>query len=302
MAEFTPPPTIDPGAAVRWQAHAPALSPWLHEEVGRRMEDRLQWIMQKPEAWCSWQPLRAGLAAHQLVAERYPQAECYVVEGNAQHASVLREALVAPWWTPGRWRQAKLHWAPPATGGVQMLWANMALHSDPNPQQLLHRWHDMLEVDGYLMFSCLGPDTLKELRAVYAEQGWPVASHEFTDMHDWGDMLVQAGFAEPVMDMERITLSYSSAEKLRGELRELGRNLHPGRFAGLRGRKWLAQLDLSLARQLARAEEDGRLVVTFEVIYGHAFKPQPKVRMQGESIVSIEQMQQMLRGSRTRGE
>jgi malonyl-CoA O-methyltransferase len=105
-----------------------------------------------------------------------------------------------------------------------------------------------------------------------------------------------------VMDMERITLSYSSAQKLRAELRELGRNLHPARFAGLRGRQWLAQLDLSLARQLARADEEGRLVVTFEIIYGHAFKPTPRIKMEGESRVSMEQMQQMLRQGRLKSE
>ena len=117
-------------------------------------------------------------------------------------------------------------------------------------------------------------------------------------MHDWGDMLVQAGFAEPVMDMERISLSYSSAQKLRAELRELGRNLHPARFGALRGRHWLAQLDLLLSRQLARADEGDRLVVTFEIIYGHAFKPAPRLKVEGESRVSVQDMQQMLRQGR----
>ena len=84
------------------------------------------------------------------------------------------------------------------------------------------QWHRALAVDGYLMFSCLGPDTAKELRAVYADMGWPPAGHAFTDMHDWGDMLVQAGFAEPVMDMERITLTFATPQRLLEELRELG--------------------------------------------------------------------------------
>ena len=296
MAEFTAPPTIDPIAALRWQRSAPRRSPWLHDEVGRRMEDRLQWIMQKPDAWCSWEPLYGGLAAHQQVAERYPQAAQTIVENQPAHEAALREQLATPWWN--RWRQPKLQWGHPPAGSMNMLWANMALHNHPNPQLLLQTWHQMLAVGGFVMFSCLGPDTLQELRAVYAQQGWPVASHQFTDMHDWGDMLVQAGFAEPVMDMERITLSYSDASKLRAELRELGRNLHPARFAGLRGRQWLAQLDLSLARQLARADEEGRLVVTFEVIYGHAFKPQPRVKLEGESRISEQDMRQMLRQGR----
>ena len=298
MAEFTPPPTIDPTAAQRWQQRAPAHSPWLHEEVGRRMEERLQWIMQKPAAWCSWEPLYGGLQAHQRVAERYPDARLTIVENQPAHAQALQSQLATPWWSMSRWRQPQPQWGAPAPGSVQMLWANMALHNHPAPQQLLQTWFDALAVGGFLMFSCLGPDTLQELRTLYSAQGWPVAGHDFTDMHDWGDMLIQAGFAEPVMDMERITLSYSSAHKLRTELRELGRNLHPARFGGLRGRQWLAQLDLSLARQLARADEEGRLVVTFEIIYGHAFKPAPRIKMAGESRVSMAQMQQMLRQGR----
>jgi malonyl-CoA O-methyltransferase len=64
----------------------------------------------------------------------------------------------------------------------------------------MQRWHQALQVDGFLMFSCLGPDTLMEMRALYQALGWPQPTHAFTDMHDWGDMLLAAGFAEPVMD------------------------------------------------------------------------------------------------------
>ena len=75
------PPTIDPVAALRWARRVPAEgSPWLHEEVGRRMEDRLQWIKARPRQWADWSPLRGGLEAHALVAQRYPDAQCWVVE------------------------------------------------------------------------------------------------------------------------------------------------------------------------------------------------------------------------------
>ncbi len=178
---------------------------------------------------------------------------------------------------------------------VQMLWANMALHMAADPQALLTQWQEAVAVDGFLVFSCLGPDTLRELRAVYAALGWPAPAHEFTDMHDWGDMLVQAGFAEPVMDMERIRLSFATPERLLQELRGLGRNLSRHRFAGLRGRRWHGVLQQALAQQLVSAEEDGRLTVTFEVIYGHAFKPAPRLPVQAETAVSLDQMRDALR-------
>ena len=180
-----------------------------------------------------------------------------------------------------------------------MLWANMLLHMAADPQALIARWHQALAVDGFLMFSCLGPDTLRELRALYRTLGWPAPSHEFTDMHDWGDMLVQAGFAEPVMDMERIVLTFETPQRLLQELRELGRNLQPARFAGLRGRAWRSQLHAALARELADGGQGGRLTLSFEVVYGHAFKPRPRMTMAAQTTVSLDDMRQVLRGRKS---
>ena len=294
------PPTIDPVAAARWQAAAPALSPWLHEEVARRMEDRLQWIRQPPESWCHWDALRGGLQAHALVSARYPKARSQVYEPAAHCERAAREALAKPWWSPARWGAASPQWGPPFDASVHMLWANMALHMAADPQALIAQWQKALSVDGYLMFSCLGPDTLRELRALYAAMDWPLPGHAFTDMHDWGDMLIEAGFAEPVMDMERITLTFPSAPRLLQELRELGRNLHPARFAGLRGRHWKAGLEQALTERLAAPEHGGQLALTFEIVYGHAYKPTPRVPVAGESAVSLQDMRAMLRGNQRR--
>ena len=287
------PPTIDPRAAQRWESAAALESPWLHEEVARRMEQRLQWIAKPPAKWVHWEPLRGGLQAHALLAKRYPKSECFVLQAPVKHANIAAKTIARPWWKPSRWGAAPVHFEAPPTP-VQMLWANMALHTAADPQALMARWNQLLDVDGFLMFSCFGPDTLRELRSIYAQTGWTPPSHEFTDMHDWGDMLVQAGFAEPVMDMERITLSWSSPQALRAELRTLGRNLHPARHGGLRGRGWLQHLDTMLAEQLQRTPGDGRLQLTFEIIYGHAFKPQPRLVVRPQTNVSLEEMRKAL--------
>jgi malonyl-CoA O-methyltransferase len=178
------------------------------------------------------------------------------------------------------------------------VWSNMALHLAADPQALIAQWHAALAVDGFVMFSCLGPDTALELREAYAVQGWPVPGHAFTDMHDWGDMLVQAGFAEPVMDMERITLTYETPARLVQELREIGRNLHPARFGALRGRGWPGRLAQALAAHLAPRAEDGRLPMSFEIIYGHALKPAPRVKLSAQSAVSLGDMRAMLQRDR----
>jgi malonyl-CoA O-methyltransferase len=287
------PPTIDPVAAARWERVAPASSPWLHEEVGRRMEDRLQWIKLKPSAWADWEPLRGGLQAHALVAARYRDAECLVASARPESTRSALKAIAPSWWR--RLGAPAPRIGPLPDGQAQMLWANMALHLAADPQALIAQWQRALAVDGFLMFSCLGPDSLRELRSAYLAMGWPPPAHEFTDMHDWGDMLVAAGFAEPVMDMERITLTYETPARLLQELAELGRNFHPARFPGLRGRAWKARLEQELAAQLTGS--DGRLSLTFEVIYGHALKAKPKFKVSPLSAVSVEDMRRMLQGS-----
>jgi malonyl-CoA O-methyltransferase len=292
------PPTIAAAAAQRWQRAAPVASPWLHEEVARRMEERLQWIKRTPVAWADWEPVRGGLAGHALVAQRYPQAKRYVVETQEKRAAAARSALAQKGWRRflppplGEGRGGGAQFVIPPPRSVDMLWANMQLHMAADPQALMAQWQQALAVDGFLMFSCLGPDTLRELRGLYASLGWPPPAHEFTDMHDWGDMLVASGFAEPVMDMERITLAFATPQRLLQELRELGANLHPARFAALRGRGWQRRLEQAIDQQLRGA--DGQLSLTFEVIYGHALKPLPRPRVGEQSAVSLADMRAML--------
>lgn len=300
------PPTIDPVAAARWAKTLAAQSPWLHEEVARRMQERLQWMVSQPATWLHWEPLRGGLQAHQLIRQRYPKAQSYAVEKHPAQRALLAQRLTPAWWQPARWTEAAVRFDAPSLP-VEMLWSNMALHMESDPLARIAHWHSLVGTNGFLMFSCLGPDTLKQLRAIYQRLGWPPASHQFTDMHDWGDMLVRAGFAEPVMDMERITLTFSSPQNLLAELRGLGRNLHPQRFSGLRGRAWQANLHKALSESLtskdalqdACEDTSARLELTFEIIYGHAFKPLPKFPVQAQTSLSLDDMRRTLKQTKT---
>ena len=290
------PPTLDATAVARWQRTAPLASPWLHEEVASRMLERLQWIKLQPKAWAHWGAVRGGLQAHRNLVQKYPKSECFVVEADENRALAATKSIANRWWTAARLMSKATRFEAPAPGSVDMLWANMALHLDPHPQALLAQWHSALTVNGFLMFSCLGPDTAIEVRRLYQQLGWPPAGHELTDMHDWGDMLVAAGFAEPVMDMERITLTYETPQRLLAELAELGRNFHPRRFPGLRGRVWRDCLHHHLAKTLTTGP-DGRLQLSFEIIYGHALKGEPHVKVSPLSAVSLQDMRSMLGSS-----
>ena len=298
MSQASRPPTLDPVAAARWLARplSAQTSPWLHEEVAARMQERLDFIKLQPRHWVHWEPLRGGVAAHRALLLRYPQAQVWLACEHPANVQAARQLTDRHWWQRLSGRGHKQHVGLPPENSADMLWANMHLHACPEPQAVLQSWHRMLAVDGFLMFSCLGPDTLQELRQVHARAGWPPPAHEFTDMHDWGDMLVQAGFAEPVMDMERITLTYATPESLLAELRELGRNLHVSRFPGLRGRAWKSAWTQALM-SLASPQADGRLSVSFEIVYGHALKPQPRAKLAPKTEIGLAQMRHMLRSN-----
>lgn len=298
-------PDLDPVAVARWCARVPPASPWLHETIGGRMAERLDWIKARPTAWVSWSPLLAGEQAHRAVAQRYPQARVWLAGELAQASLDRGRPPVLPWWRRWTGRPHAADGGNPAVAGVVpagasppepvgLVWANMVLHAAAQPRALLRRWYDWLAVDGFLMFSCLGPDTARELRAVYDAHGWPAPGPAYVDMHDWGDQLVELGFAEPVMDMERLTLTYPSAERLLADLRETGRNWHAGRFAALRGRAWRERWLRAVEDGLPRSP-DGQLCLTVEVVYGHAFRPQPRLTVGGVTAVPLERLREALR-------
>ena len=271
-----------------------AQPPWLHAEVARRMAQRLEIVRLQPttvlECWGY-----TG-ASGELLAAAYPKARRIVVEPND---ALLRRSLAAaqgPWWSARRRaRPIEVRRDDPAPGTVQLLWANMMLHAVSDPPDLLARWQRVLAVDGFVMFSCLGPDTLRELRELYRRLGWPPAAPEFVDMHDLGDMLVQAGFSDPVMDQEQLTLTWDSPQALLAELRSLGSNAAPARWPGLRTPRWRERLHLALQ---SLGGPDGRLRSSFEIIYGHAFKATPRVLVRDETAVTLEDMRTLMRSSR----
>ena len=291
-------------AALKRQATRLATLPqpaWLHEEVARRLADKLDAIRLTPKDWVDWGAF-LGTGAD-LVAQRYPQARRWVVEPSDVLVERSRQIWTAgharPWWQPWKkttppvvregqpWPDA---WPPDGAG---LLWANMALHAQADLDAAFKAWHGALAIDGFLMCSGLGPDTARELRSVYRDLGWPLPTIQFIDMHDLGDAMVKAGFLDPVMDMERLTLTWADADAMLAELRTWGGNVAWGRFTGLRTPRWRKRLVGSLNQHLRGA--DGRLSLTVEVVYGHAVKPLPKVPLAEETRVSLGDMKRLIK-------
>jgi malonyl-CoA O-methyltransferase len=288
------PPRIDAAALHRHLQHAARQpAPWLHAEIARRMAERLSLVRRQPTRVLDWWSPTSGSAA--LLTAQYPQARLLPIGCDDQPLPPPATAAAERrWWQ--RLVSPSSAVPAPARGSTQtaeLLWANMMLHWVDDLPALLARWHAALEVDGFLMFSCFGPDTLQELRAVYAAMGWGAPASPWTDMHDLGDALVHAGFADPVMDMERLSLSWDSPAALLAELRGLGRNTATARQPGLRGRAWRRTLDAALTEHLRGP--DGRLHLRVEIVYGHAFRPTPRPRIQAQTEISLSAMREMTR-------
>lgn len=291
-----PPPSAVPSAVeahLRRAARADA-APWLHVEVARRMAQRLGVVRAQPAVIVDWWAALGG--GGEALRARYPKARVEAVEPTAALAERSARAATAPWWSPSRWRGTPAVWREdrlPEDGHAQLLWSNMMLHWSAAPHELFARWQRLLAVEGFVMFSCFGPDTLKELQALYRRLGEPPAAHAFIDMHDLGDALLAAGFADPVMDMETLRLTWSDAAAALAELRTLGGNASAHRATGLhtprRQRRLLQEIEAGLR------DADGRVGLSFEIVYGHAFKPPP--RLPGETRVSVDALRATARPS-----
>lgn len=237
------------------------------------------------------------------LGERYPHArvlgldmcEAMLRVGNARHTRLRwllpflrgpkRAAMIA----------ADTQALPLRAESAGFVWSNLMLHWLADPLAGLREMHRVLEVGGLLMFSTFGPDTLKELRACFSD-GYE-HTLRFIDMHDYGDMLTECGFADPVMDAERLTLTYPSSEALFDELRRSGSTCAaPGRRRGLLGRQaWRA-----VREAYERCRVDGRLPASFEVVYGHAWKAEPRTVADGRAVIRFASLASRKPGSRER--
>ena len=266
----------------------------LAREIARRMDERLDYIRVTPRRVLD---LGCGTGADlPRLAERFPDATILAADFSpamvsgagtrirpARPGGLLRRLLsAAPAALPHLVAQSDA--LPLARASLGLVWSNLMLPALDDPLPTFREIHRTLEVGGLVMFSTLGPDTLRELRAVLPDRRGERV-HRFIDMHDLGDALVQAGFTDPVMDMEIVTLTYPDLDTLLQDLRHSGgANAATTRPRGLSGRREWAEARAAYER----LRRDGRLPATFEIIQGHAWKAAPKTTEDGRSIVRFQ--------------
>jgi malonyl-CoA O-methyltransferase len=164
-----------------------------------------------------------------------------------------------------------------------MVIANLALHWGEAPATAFAEAAAVLRAGGLFMFTTFGPDTLKELARATAGESTPSPVHSFIDMHDLGDALIAGGFSDPVMEMEKLTLTYENLEALWRDLRGTGGMSTHAPSTGLRTPRWQARV----AQRYERLRQNGRLPATFEVVFGHAWKAEPRATQSADGVAVI---------------
>jgi malonyl-CoA O-methyltransferase len=264
----------------------------LHAEVRENLLARLQLTTLTPRV-----VLDAGAGtghAARALKRRYPKAQVVALDSSPQmlHEAARRRS----WLRPFARVCADAGLLPLADASVDLIVSNLMLQWC-NPDAVFAEFRRVLAPQGLLSFSAFGPDTLRELRTAWDQVDSHSHVHHFIDMHDLGDALVRAGFASPVLDVERYILKYLTVRKVAEDLKATGaHNASTGRARGLTGARKFAAMQAAYEN----FRQDGRLPATYEVVFAHAWVPAqslPRDPKDGTS-VSLEEVKRELRARR----
>ncbi len=238
----------------------------LQREIGTRLRERLELTTLIPARILD---VGCGTGGQmRALAKRYPAAQVcgadlamnMLLAGRRAHGWFSRKPLVC----------ADAAHLPFAATSFDLAYSNLMLQWCDDPERVFRELRRVLHPHALLLFSTFGPDTLKELRSAWQAVDGFNHVNRFIDMHDIGDVLLRAGFVEPVMDVEHMTLTYTDVHALMRDLKSIGaHNVTHGRARGLYGRERMQQL----AQAYERFRHDGRVPATYEVVYGTAWTP-----------------------------
>ena len=278
-------------------AHSYADAAVVQREVGNRLLERFDVMRIAPAAILD---VGCGPGTHTAaLSARFPEATVTAIDHSA--AMVARAApsasgLLARFSAFGKRPRIRglvsdMGALPLPREHADVLWSNFALQWANDLPALFAEWNRVLKIGAVIMFTAPGPDTLIELRRALAKAGEAADPRvqRFTDLHDIGDMLIHAGFADPVMDMEVITLEYATAGALWRDIKaQAAQNSMQTRPRGLLTPRKLRAIEAALD---SATKPNGPIRISVEVIYGHAWKVAPKKTADGHGIVRLDAIQ-----------
>lgn len=265
---------------------------FLQREVGSRLLERLQLLKAQPQ-----QILDVGSGTgfcSEALAKHYKQAR--IVSLDLSEAMLCHVRQRYSRWDRLRHKHGFVagdaERLPFADASFDMLFSNLTVQWCSDLEQTFSEFRRVLKPGGALLYTTLGPDTLKELRTSWAMVDDRVHVNTFLDMHDVGDAMLRARLAEPVLDTELLTLTYRQSMMLMRDLKDLGaHNINPGRNRGLTGPRKLKAV-MEAYEQFRQG--DGLLPATYEVVYGHAWRagkePVERQGPPGEFGFSLDQL------------
>jgi len=245
----------------------------LQQEVANRLVDRMDLMSMKPGSI-----LDAGTGTgfiSQLLAERYPKAKITALDiaFNMLKQSKNKRSFKQRWNKQFHYVNAEVENLPFADASLELVISGLTFQWCQNLPKVFKEIRRVLAPGGLLMFSTFGPDTLKELRQSWAEVDDLPHVNMFADMHDVGDALLKSGFADPVMDMEMLTVTYEDIKTVMRDLKQIGaHNVMQGRSHQVTGKNKLKKM----MQAYEQYRQDGLVPVSHEIVYGHAWIPEAK--------------------------
>jgi malonyl-CoA O-methyltransferase len=241
--------------------------PWV-DQLAEKLMQRFDWLKLQPE-----RILCLGATSQRVLTElfeRFPQAQIYLADFSSARMQAITDTMSFP--------ITQLHMTPDtlplADQAVDLIVSHCVLQWC-ELLKLIPELFRILATEGLLMFTTLGSASLQEIRQAWAFDVGYQHVNDFTDMHDMGDLLLKHRFIDPVMDMEMYQVCYSDIRQIIQDLKQLGScNIHPHRRRGLMGK---AVFDCFMQAYQQLTDEHGKLPLSWEIVYGHAWMPKRKL-------------------------